>query len=144
VTRTVAKDGEEFPEQHYVYKIFSPERPSAKIIAQVFDIEYNDTSSVVVPRTNTSIGDLPKTEISWFHEKVWNPYPVLYPRVTFEETLLAPKVWYTSGIESFISTMETSALMGRNVAALMLQSWQRQTEQGSGVNTASFKPRTEL
>src|SRR5579859_2601296 len=28
-------------------------------------------------------------------------------------------VWYTSGIESFISTMETSALSGRNVAALI-------------------------
>ncbi|KAJ5386143.1 Prenylcysteine oxidase [Penicillium cosmopolitanum] len=144
VTRTAMKDGEEVPEQHYVYKIFSPERPSAKMIAQVFDIEYNDTSSVVIPRTNTSIGDLPKSEISWFHEKVWNPYPVLYPRVTFEETLLAPRVWYTSGIESFISTMETSALMGRNVAALMLQSWQQNSKQGNRSNAASFKPRTEL
>ena len=29
-------------------------------------------------------------------------------------------IWYTSGIEPFISTMETSALMGRNVARLIV------------------------
>jgi prenylcysteine oxidase/farnesylcysteine lyase len=39
--------------------------------------------------------------------------------------LPVPRVWYTGGIESFISTMETSALMGRNVASLMFQSWQK-------------------
>lgn len=117
-------NGEERPEQHYVYKIFSPERPTAEFVAQILDIEYlNGTESVIVSQGNTTIGDLPKSDISWFHEKLWHPYPLLYPRVTFEEIRLAPGVWYTSGIESFISTMETSALMGRNVAALMVQSW---------------------
>ncbi|KAK5800261.1 hypothetical protein VI817_002473 [Penicillium citrinum] len=144
VTQTVIKNGEEHQEQHYVYKIFSPKRPSARMIAKMFDIEYEDRSSVAIPRTNSSIGDLPKSEISWFHEKVWNPYPVLYPRVTFEESLLAPKVWYTSGIESFISTMETSALMGRNVAALMLKSWQKEGEQTNINGDSSSSPRTEL
>jgi prenylcysteine oxidase/farnesylcysteine lyase len=66
----------------------------------------------------------------------------LYPRVTFEETLLAPGVWYTGGIESFISTMETSALMGRNVAALMVQSWKKQEEVKSSSSPSSVK--TEL
>lgn len=144
VTRTVIRNGDEQQEQHYVYKIFSPERPSAAMIAKMFDIEYDDRTSVIVPRTNTSIGDLPTSEISWFHEKIWNPYPVLYPRVTFEESLLAPRVWYTSGIESFISTMETSALMGRNVAALMLQSWQKESEQADVNDGSSPRPRTEL
>lgn len=144
ITRKAVKNGEEYPEQHYVYKIFSPERPSAEFIANVFDIEYNDTSSASIPRNNTNIGDLPENEISWFHEKVWDPYPVLHPRVTFEETLLAPRVWYTSGIESFISTMETSALMGRNVAALILQSWQKQSEQDRENLMQSFSPKTEL
>ncbi|KAJ5384409.1 Prenylcysteine oxidase [Penicillium concentricum] len=104
-------------QQHYVYKIFSPERPTAEFIAQILGLE-----SETIGR-NTTIGDLLTGDISWFHEKLWNPYPLEYPRVTFEETLLAPGVWYTGGIESFISTMETSALMGRNVATLMFQSW---------------------
>lgn len=106
-------------QQHYVYKIFSPERPTGEFIAQILGLESETVGS------NTTIGDLLIGDISWFHEKLWNPYPLLYPRVTFEETLLAPGVWYTGGIESFISTMETSALMGRNVATLMFQSWQQ-------------------
>ena len=32
-------------------------------------------------------------------------------------------LWYTSGIERFISTMETSALMGKNVARLVVDGW---------------------
>ena len=32
-------------------------------------------------------------------------------------------MWYTSGIESFISTMETSSLMGMNVARLVVDRW---------------------
>lgn len=146
MNRPVMKNGTEHQEQHYVYKIFSPERPTAEFIAQAFDIEYSNgtgTGSVVVPQGNTSIGDLSKSEISWFHEKVWNPYPLLYPRVTFEESLLAPGVWYTGGIESFISTMETSALMGRNVATLMVQSWQKQ-EQTMSEKVSHGSGRTEL
>jgi prenylcysteine oxidase/farnesylcysteine lyase len=136
-------DGEDHQETHYVYKIFSPERPTAEFIAEIFEIDYQkDTGSVVTPHANTTIGDLPETEISWFHEKLWHPYPLLYPRVTFEETLLAPGVWYTGGIESFISTMETSALMGRNVAALMVQSWKKEEETKSGSPSSSLK--TEL
>ncbi|CAI7579709.1 unnamed protein product [Penicillium glandicola] len=118
-----AVESEEDTQQHYVYKIFSPERPTAEFIAQILGLESEIVGS------NTTIGDLSIGDISWFHEKLWNPYPVLYPRVTFEETLLAPGVWYTGGIESFISTMETSALMGRNVATLMFQSWQKQGDQ---------------
>ncbi|KAI3210596.1 hypothetical protein CBS147311_1371 [Penicillium roqueforti] len=115
--------GSKDKQQHYVYKIFSPERPTAEFIAQILGLESEIAGS------NTTIGDLSLGDISWFHEKLWNPYPLLYPRVTFEETLLAPGVWYTGGIESFISTMETSALMGRNVATLMFQSWQKQGDQ---------------
>lgn len=129
VDYVVNDDGKERHEQHYVYKIFSPERPTAEFVAQILGIDHsNSTGSAIVPHDNATIGDLPKSEISWFHEKLWYPYPFLYPRVTFEETCLAPNVWYTSGIESFISTMETSALMGRNVAALMVQSWQKQQD----------------
>lgn len=33
-------------------------------------------------------------------------------------------LWYTSGIEQFISTMETSSLMGMNVAKLAVDAWE--------------------
>lgn len=34
---------------------------------------------------------------------------------------MARGLYYTAGIESFISTMETSALMGKNVAQLLVE-----------------------
>ncbi|KAJ5661308.1 Prenylcysteine oxidase [Penicillium longicatenatum] len=143
VPRIIVEDGKEQTEDHYVYKIFSPERPTAEFIAELFGIEYSKSStSDAAGPGNTTIGDLPKSEVSWYHEKVWYPYPLMYPRVTFEEVLLAPSVWYTSGIESFISTMETSALMGRNVAALMVQSWQREKDERDGLDFSTG--RTEL
>lgn len=103
-------------ETHYVYKIFSPTRVSAEFISRLLGIPH-------LPNKSAPITDLPSEDVSWTYEKIWNPYPFLYPRVTFEETRLGDNVWYTSGIESFISTMETSALMGRNVAALVVGSW---------------------
>jgi prenylcysteine oxidase / farnesylcysteine lyase len=54
---------------------------------------------------------------------VWYSYPYTYPRVTFEEIELARGLYYTAGIESFISTMETSALMGMNVAQLIMDDY---------------------
>lgn len=57
--------------------------------------------------------------ITWYHPHVWHSYPYEYPRVTFEETELAKGFYYTSGMDSFISTMETNALMGMNVAKLI-------------------------
>jgi prenylcysteine oxidase/farnesylcysteine lyase len=61
--------------------------------------------------------------ISWYYPYVWHSYPYEYPRVTFEEIELARGFYYTSGIESFISTMETSALMGMNVAQLIMDDY---------------------
>lgn len=40
--------------------------------------------------------------------------------MTFEDPELSKGFYYTSGMESFISTMETSALMGKNVAQLIM------------------------
>lgn len=50
---------------------------------------------------------------------MWNSYPIEKPRITFDDIELARHFYYTSGVESFISTMETSALMGMNVARLI-------------------------
>ena len=61
--------------------------------------------------------------ISWYYPHVWNSYPYELPRVTFEELELSRGFYYTSGMESFISTMETSALMGMNVAQLIVDDY---------------------
>ncbi|RHZ44511.1 putative prenylcysteine lyase [Aspergillus thermomutatus] len=123
-------------EKHYVYKVFSPERLTASFVGAILGLEHKGYSA------NSTIGDLPKDDVSWHHEKIWNPYPFLYPRVTFEDTMLAPNIWYTGGIESFISTMETSALMGKNVAALISQSWEDQ--KGSDSQETIHQEKTEL
>ena len=65
----------------------------------------------------------PTHEISWYYRKIWDSYPYEYPRVTFENIELADGFYYTSGMESFISTMETNALMGKNVARLIVDDY---------------------
>jgi prenylcysteine oxidase / farnesylcysteine lyase len=113
---------------HYVYKVFSPERLTADFLAPVIGVEAPKSSE------NSTIGDISKNDISWFHEKTWFSYPYEYPRQTFEDIRLASNVWYTGGIESFISTMETSSLMGMNVAALMTNDWHENLQLGKPVN----------
>jgi prenylcysteine oxidase/farnesylcysteine lyase len=66
--------------------------------------------------------------ITWYYPHVWHSYPYEYPRVTFEDPELARGFYYTSGMESFISTMETSALMGMNVAQLIMDDYQQLQE----------------
>ena len=85
-----------------VYKIFSPNKITNEFLDELF------------------IG----APIEWSFRKTWQAYPRLDPIDTFAPIELYPDlegigVWYTSGIESFISTMETSALSGRNIAALI-------------------------
>ena len=40
--------------------------------------------------------------------------------MTFQDPVVGPGLYYTSGMEGFISTMETNALMGKNVAKLIV------------------------
>jgi len=63
--------------------------------------------------------------VSWHYHKLWQSYPYLPPTTTFDEIRLDGEedgkgIWYTSGIEQFISTMETSSLSGMNVAKLIV------------------------
>ena len=60
--------------------------------------------------------------ISWYYPHVFHSYPKAYPRVTFQDPVIRDGLYYTSGMESFISTMETNALMGMNVARLIIDS----------------------
>ena len=94
----------------YAYKIFSPAPPSAEFLSELLGVE-SDT------------GEISDKDITWLYRKVWNSYPYEYPRDSFEDIKLGEGLWYTSGIERFISTMETSALMGKNVARLVVDGW---------------------
>lgn len=109
----------------YLYKIFSPAPMTGTFLSSMLGFSYSNTS------TSDPLSDLPVNDITWLHEKVWHSYPYEVPRTTFEHIRLDgsldpegfPRgrgVWYTSGIESFISTMETSALSGMNVARLII------------------------
>lgn len=103
----------------YLYKIFSPEPLTATFVSELVDLPLN--TSEEADHENDDIKHVAKEHISWSYEKKWHSYPYEYPRLTFEELNLDSRgLWYTSGIESFISTMETSALMGKNVARLVV------------------------
>lgn len=99
-------------QQEYLYKVFSPEPLDQWWLKRIVTANTDDA-------------------ITWKYEKVWHSYPYLEPRVTFEDIQLDAegKVWYTSGIESFISTMETSSLMGMNVARLVVDEWEREKDE---------------
>jgi prenylcysteine oxidase/farnesylcysteine lyase len=112
------------PRLEFIYKIFSPSRATPALLSHMLgrDIAHDEAEH----------GDVNGT-LSWIHHKVWHAYPREYPRVTFEEIRLDDALWYTSGIESFISTMETSALSGKNVARLVRDEWVGAKEEQEGV-----------
>lgn len=82
----------------YVYKIFSPKEISDEMLQSLFPIY---------------------SKISWIHRKIWKSYPKLKPISEFGNFKVDDNLWYLNIIEQFISTMETSALAGANVAALI-------------------------
>lgn len=107
------------PRQEYIYKIFSAEPIAPAFLSRILGHPVSRAEAA---------GNDPNGTVSWVHRKLWHSYPREYPRVTFEETQLDGAeggLWYTSGIESFISTMETSALSGKNVARLLSDKWAR-------------------
>ena len=94
-------------EQEFAYKIFSSREPDNMYLSKLFGGDGWVTGN-----------------ISWIYHHTWNAYPYLYPRTVFDGPDLGNGLWYTSGIEPFISTMETSSLSGSNVAALLVQGWE--------------------
>ncbi|KAK5126452.1 hypothetical protein LTR85_010688 [Meristemomyces frigidus] len=99
--------------REYLYKIFSPSPPNSTFLTRMLGLQPTNDR----PETGIS------KDISWMYRKVWHSYPYELPRVIFEEIQLDENLWYTSGIESFISTMETSSLSGMNVARLIADKW---------------------
>ena len=109
--RTVTNPTTDPPRREYLYKVFSPA-----------PLDPPSLSRLLKPSSTEAT----RLEITWQYHKLWHSYPYLPPRTTFDDPQLdeAGKLWYTSGIEPFISTMETSSLMGMNVARLMVDRWQ--------------------
>jgi prenylcysteine oxidase/farnesylcysteine lyase len=108
-------------EKENLYKIFSPRKVTTEFLSELLASPIPEVLSTI----NIDSGDA----ITWFYPHVWHSYPFEYPRVTFEEIELARWFYYTSGIESFISTMETSSLMGKNVARLIVDDYIRVLEE---------------
>ncbi|KAK6363149.1 hypothetical protein TWF730_000596 [Orbilia blumenaviensis] len=92
--------------REYLYKVFSPEPWSDEQIYEMMGLP-KDT----------------KNALSWSHRKLWQAYPVEEPRSSFQEAQLDFGMWYTAGMESFISCMETMSLSGKNVAANIVEGW---------------------
>ncbi|KAF2630042.1 Prenylcysteine oxidase [Macroventuria anomochaeta] len=112
------------PRQEFIYKIFSVEPITSTFLSHVLGHSVSEREAE---------GEDVDGAVSWVYRKVWHSYPREYPRVTFEEIRLDGSegegeggLWYTSGMESFISTMETSALSGKNVARLIKDKWERE------------------
>ena len=96
--------------KEYLYKIFTAAPVTSGWLSKVLGTE--------VP--STFVGAASGVEpISWYCPHWFYSYPIELPRVTFQDPIVGRGLYYTSGIESFISTMETSALMGMNVARLI-------------------------
>ncbi|KAI2780009.1 prenylcysteine oxidase [Daldinia loculata] len=106
----------------YVYKIFSPHKVTPEFLSRLLGVQVPDTFTRPVGDEEKDTREGATTvldPISWYHPTIFHPYPQKYPRVTFQDPIIGDGLYYTSGIESFISTMETSALMGMNVARLI-------------------------
>ncbi|OLL26141.1 Farnesylcysteine lyase [Neolecta irregularis DAH-3] len=69
--------------------------------------------------TDVRLDELFSGEITWIYQHKWEAYPKLRPRSDFGKIEVEKGLWWINGMEGFISTMETSALMGRNIAALI-------------------------
>ena len=108
----------------YIYKVFSPDRFGDDKIAKLLGVASGNATT-------------------WEYRHMWKSYPYEYPRVTFENIILADGLWYTAGIESFISTMETSSLMGSNVARLVVDKWEAEKVKVEGARIEAEKEAAE-
>ncbi|ANB15495.1 prenylcysteine lyase, putative [Sugiyamaella lignohabitans] len=86
---------------HYVYKLFSYEDLSDEQLIDIF-------GWVKTPKTLLKV---------W--RKTWYSYPKMQPVSELANIEIAPNLFYTSGMDPFISTMETNALSGKNIAKLL-------------------------
>lgn len=112
--RSIHRDGQRL---QYLYKVFSPAPVTGSWLSSVLGFKYTNSTE------EDSVLDVPKGDVSWVYPRVWRSYPYEVPRTVFEELDFSwgesGRLFYTSGMEGFISTMETNALMGKNIARLI-------------------------
>ncbi|KAK6189326.1 hypothetical protein LQW54_013379 [Pestalotiopsis sp. IQ-011] len=108
--------------QENVYKIFSPGKVTPEMLSSLLGVRVPDTFTGSMDNETRADFDVVEP-VSWIHPTVFRPYPQKLPRVTFQDPILREGLYYTSGMESFISTMETSALSGMNVARLIVDDY---------------------
>ncbi|OUM55692.1 hypothetical protein BVG19_g5269 [[Candida] boidinii] len=91
--------------KEYIYKIFSMQELDISTVTSFFKNKRSSKNDI---------------EINNFYHKHWYSYPILKPITKFNEFELdSDGFYYLNSMESFISTMETSALAGANIAALI-------------------------
>jgi prenylcysteine oxidase / farnesylcysteine lyase len=105
--------------EEYLYKIFSPEKLTSEFLSSLLGVQVPETFTRSANTESVDSKSMVVDPISWYHPHAFYSYPMEYPRVTFQDPILRSGLYYTSGIESFISTMETSGLMGMNIARLI-------------------------
>ncbi|KAK3948394.1 hypothetical protein QBC32DRAFT_245873 [Pseudoneurospora amorphoporcata] len=127
--------------EEYAYKIFSPEKITPEFLSRLFGVK--------VPETFVSQpGQDPEAEgvspITWYYPHEFFSYPKAQPRTKFQDPIVGPGFYYTSGMESFISTMETNALMGKNVARLIVDDMRGVESGGVQSSDGSLAPGQQL
>ena len=116
----------------YLYKIFSPTAINITFLTHILGLPESSPITESFPFYESgTIQDLSKDGVTWIHRKLWQSYPYEFPRTKFEKLRLDDRIWYTTGMEGFISTMETSALSGMNVARLIVDELVRRPDDGS-------------
>ena len=154
--------GKHSDKPQHLYKVFSSEPLKASLLAELYGFDFYPSKK---DSPDIGIEAVSEEHISWYYHKLWHSYPYETPRTRFESMKLSGEIhdprtgilddgkgiWYTSGIESFISTMETSALMGANVAKLIVEEmdWaapgpKLQTQAGEDGESESQVPEAEI
>ncbi|KAG5983579.1 hypothetical protein E4U55_007821 [Claviceps digitariae] len=117
--------------KEYLYKIFSAEAVNSTFLSAILGVDI--PASFVSSESRAEEVE----PISWYCPHWFYSYPIELPRMTFQDPIIGRSLYYTSGIESFISTMETSALMGMNVARLIADDFAGITRRRGGATAAA-------
>ncbi|KAH7322802.1 hypothetical protein B0I35DRAFT_389716 [Stachybotrys elegans] len=108
----------------FLYKIFSAQAVTAEFLSDILGAKVPSSfTGAITTEGEKEEGDDASADtvgaITWYYPHWFYAYPIELPRVTFQDPIVGSGLYYTSGMESFISTMETNALMGKNVARLI-------------------------
>ena len=127
--------------EEYAYKIFSPEKITPEFLSRFFGVKVPDT---FVAQPGQDPSDEGVSPITWYYPHEFFSYPKADPRTQFQDPIVGPGFYYTSGMESFISTMETNALMGKNVARLIVDDMRGVESGGVQSRDGSIAPGAQL